>query len=82
MEQELTGRQFGLITDNAERSRPSDDLVNQTLNKADYIIYSSLEKNYYYYFWGADPMSNITLARYGSSLYDNGAFHVYGNNFK
>jgi hypothetical protein len=58
-------------------SIPSSELVNATLAKADFIISSSEQKNFYQFFYGGDLLENLSLDNHDNRLYDNGGFQIY-----
>jgi hypothetical protein len=60
------------------RSIPNEQLANARINEAQFILSSSLLNNYYVYFYGINPIENMSKNRY-SQLYDNGEFQILNN---
>ena len=54
-------------------SVPNASSVNQVLSKADYVIVSDKQNNYYYYFLSQNPLDQVNMNQF-NRLYDNSAF--------
>jgi len=57
-------------------SVPNSTSVQKTLNKAEYIIRSELQRNYYLYFLGEDPLDQVSMDRF-NRVYDNAEFLIF-----
>jgi hypothetical protein len=57
-------------------SVPNSTSVQKTLNKAEYIIRSELQHNYYLYFLGEDPLDQVSLDGF-NRVYDNADFRIF-----
>jgi hypothetical protein len=73
----LTGTQINIQSVAGLSSLPSSELVNGTIGKADFIISSSEQKNFYQYFYGADLLKNLSFADHYNRVYDNEGFQIY-----
>jgi len=62
-------------------SLPSHELVNETTEKADVIITSNRQENYYLYFLGVDPLEHLNFVDYRNRVYDNEGFRLYARSF-
>lgn len=49
---------------------PNASSVNEALNKADYVIVSDKQNNYYYYFLGQNPLDQVDLEKF-NRIYDS-----------
>jgi hypothetical protein len=54
---------------------PNATVLNAALGKADYVMLSNLEHNYYVFYLGVDPMEQVNLENF-NVLYDNGGFSL------
>jgi hypothetical protein len=54
---------------------PNATVLNAALGKADYVMLSNLEHNYYIFYLGVDPMEQVNLENF-NVLYDNGGFSL------
>jgi hypothetical protein len=71
----VTGIQLGVFT--GASSLPSSELVNEKIGKANFIISSNEQRNFYQYFYGANLLENLSLDDYYNRVYDNGGFQIY-----
>jgi hypothetical protein len=58
---------------------PSEAQIRQTIEKSRYILNSGMQRNYYQYFIGFDPLESFNLNSSYDRTYDNGAFIIYSN---
>lgn len=56
-------------------SVPNSSVVNEALNKADYVMLSSLEDNYYMFFIGFNPLEQVNFEKC-NRIYDNWRFRT------
>jgi hypothetical protein len=73
----LTGLQLDIVAIVGTHSLPTSELVNYTIGTVNFILYSSEEKNLYQYFYGFDPLENLSLDDHYDRLYDNEGFKIY-----
>jgi hypothetical protein len=57
-------------------SVPNATTVKKTLNESDYIIRSELQLKYYLYFFGQDPLDQVSFDRF-NRVYDNANFRIF-----
>jgi len=57
-------------------SVPNATTVKKTLNESDYIIRSELQLKYYLYFFGQDPLDQVSFDRFNRA-YDNANFRIF-----
>ena len=57
-------------------SVPDSASVQKTLSKTEYIIRSELQRNYYLYFLGKDPLDQVSLEGF-NRVYDNADFRIF-----
>jgi len=62
-------------------SLPSPELVKKTIRGAEFIMSSNLQKNFYLYFFGVDPLENLNFDDRNSRIYDNEGFRIYARAF-
>jgi hypothetical protein len=74
----INGTQISITLIAGLYSLPSQKLVNETTGSSEFIISSNLEKNYYLYFYGVDPLEHLNLDDHYNRIYDNEGFHIYG----
>ena len=74
-----SGRQISLAELAGLRALPSQELINWTISQAQFIISSNTEKNLYAYFYGIDPLENLSLVDQNNRLYDNEGFQIYAH---
>jgi hypothetical protein len=53
------------------------EFVNKTIGEADFIISSNLQKNYYLYYWGVDPLEHLNFDDHYNRIYDNEGFRIH-----
>jgi len=79
-EEEIKGKQI-YIRSKVFYSLPSPEFVSRTIGEAEFIITSNLQKNYYLYFLGVDPLEHLNFDDNCSRIYDNEGFRVYARAF-
>jgi len=55
---------------------PNASEVQKTLGKSEYIIRSELQRKYYLYFFGLDPLDQVSLDGF-DRVYDNADFRIF-----
>jgi hypothetical protein len=55
---------------------PNSSTVNEVMNKADYIILSDIQNNYYVYFLGENPLDQVDFSRF-NRIYDSQGFLTF-----
>jgi len=73
----IKGKQIYIL---ASHSLPSPEFVNKTIGEAEFIITSNLQKNYYLYFLGVDPLEHLNFDDHHNRIYDNERFCIYAKN--
>lgn len=61
-------------------SLPSHEFVTETVGQAAFLMSSDLQRNYYLYFWGFDPLEDLSLDDHCNRMYDSEGFHIYARN--
>jgi hypothetical protein len=57
-------------------SVPNSTTAQKTVSKAEYIIRSDLQHNYYLYFLREDPLDKVDFGRF-NQVYDDQSFRVF-----
>jgi hypothetical protein len=73
----ITGTQLNIQQIANANSIPSSKQVNLTIGKADFVICSSEQKNFYQFFYGVDPLENLSLNDHYNRVYDSENFQIY-----
>lgn len=55
---------------------PNSSSVNEAMSKADYIVISELENNYYLFFLGENPLDQVDFGRF-NRIYDSESFRTF-----
>jgi hypothetical protein len=67
-----TGAQLNILPYNY---LPTSEVINKTVARAMFVISSNMQENAYQFFYGLNPLKNISLG--SNQLYDNGAFQIH-----
>jgi hypothetical protein len=59
-------------------SIPNSTEVQKTLSKSEYIVRSELQRKYYLYFFGVDPLDQVSMDRF-NRVYDNADFVIFAH---
>jgi len=58
-------------------SVPNASYISQVFDRADYVIVSRKQNDYYYYFLNQNPLNQVSLEPYYNRLYDNSGFSLF-----
>jgi hypothetical protein len=59
-------------------STPSSEIISDLMKNAQFVVTSNPQSNLYHYFFGVNPIENISLNSNRNILYDNGEFQIFG----